>query len=194
MKRRTVVRIAAVAVATATVVTGLVDVSAAAGTTASGGSEVSVSGRTPVVVASESDRLVGPLAMIQNDTTAFGLRADADTMRTTAAGTIAEAQSLADDWSVPAVGQTGPVRGVGAKADRCMTKRSPGNASLDTEPCTGSPQQDWTWTDTTSRQGFTKALSPVTAPHRAIAPEAPARSSTSSTPPGRSGRWCSTTR
>jgi hypothetical protein len=170
MKRRTVVRIAAVAVATATVVTGLVDVSAAAATTASGGSEVSVSGRTPVVVASESDRLVGPLAMMQNDTTAFGLRADADTMRTTAAGTIAEAQSLADDWSVPTVGQTGPVHGVGAKADRCMTKRSPGNASLDTEPCTGSPQQDWTWTDTTSRQGFTKALSPVTATHRAIAP------------------------
>lgn len=168
MRSRTVIRVAAVAVATATVLTGIVDVSAAA--VAEGGSPVDLSGRTPVVIASESTRLVGPLAIIQTETSAFGLRADADTMRTGGGGALAEAQAEADDWSVPAVGEVGPVHGVGDKADRCLTKASPGDGTVTISSCDSSPRQDWQWTDTTERQGFSTALSPSSATARAIAP------------------------
>jgi len=170
MTRRTALRVGAVALAAATVLGGIADGAAAAADASPGDPSVRASGSTPVVVASESTRLVGPLAIIQTETHAFGVRADPDTMRTGGGGTLAEAQAEADYWSVPAVGQVGPVRGVGDKADRCLTKASPSNGSVAISSCNGSAQQDWQWTDTTERQGFSKALSPSTATARAIAP------------------------
>jgi len=165
--RHTPSRLGTAALAAATVLTGL-------GLAAPASAEpISATGSTPVVisgppVAPSVTRLVGPLTLIDDDTLAYGLRLDADTLRTTTAQALADAQAGTDYFSVPAPGQVGPVRGTGDKANRCLTKGAVQYVSTTT--CNGSAAQDWQWTTTIERQGETHALSPATDTSRAVAP------------------------
>jgi len=162
-------RVGAAALATATVVSGLAFGPGAVAAPASDQNGTSA-GSPSVSSSAESTRLVGPLAIVVSETVAYGLRADADTMRTLSAGNLEHAQAEADYWSVPAVGEVGPVRGVGEDSERCLLKSgTPTNAGIVLmATCDGSAAQNWQWTDITTMQGFSKGLSPAAETSRAI--------------------------
>ena len=162
-------RVGAAALATATVVSGLAFGPGAVAVPASDQNGTSA-GSPSVSSSAESTRLVGPLAIVVSETVAYGLRADADTMRTLSAGNLEHAQAEADYWSVPAVGEVGPVRGVGEDSERCLLKSgTPTNAGIVLmATCDGSAAQNWQWTDITTMQGFSKGLSPAAETSRAI--------------------------
>lgn len=170
MNRKLSQRLGAAGLATATIITGLSSGEAATAV------PVTTSGSTPVIIADETPvapdvtRLIGPLAIIESATTAYGLSLDADTMRTKALTDLPAAQAASDYLSVPAVGEVGPVRGIGDKAGRCLTKASAERVVA--SACNGSDAQNWQWTTTTTLQGQSHALSPSIDTGRAIHPRA----------------------
>ncbi|MDY0892648.1 hypothetical protein [Frigoribacterium sp. CFBP9030] len=127
-----------------------------------------VSGTATVDLVIDSVRLVGPLAMAVSETDAFGVRLDPDAMRPVEGGTVAEAQANASFWSVPKVGRTGLVRGVGDDSDSCLTWVSAASSHVGISGCDGSETQQWQWVEVPAKQGAEKGLAPVGEDARAI--------------------------
>jgi hypothetical protein len=164
MRIRTLKPVGAAALAIATAVSGLAigPVAAAAPPL----SPATPAGET--TIDTTSTRTVGKLAIVVSSDAALDLQLDPDAMRTGRSGTVAQALAAADYWSVPAVGQVGPVRGVGAQADRCMTHSTTYPTYQTMQRCSDAASQNWQWVTTTAVQGHTHALVPSTATSRAV--------------------------
>jgi hypothetical protein len=154
-------RLGAAALAAATIASGLgFATPATASPTTTGTTPVTATGTTPVTLeGDEVTRLVGPLAILDDANTIYGMSLDADTLRTKTAKPLPEAVAESDWFSVPALNATGPVRGVGDKADWCVEHSESQNILVGS--CNGASNQDWTWAKVASIRGFDLTLSPA---------------------------------